>query len=298
MTTTTLEAPQPSGAQNARVQGATRLNFARVVRSEWIKLRTLRSTLWLFAIFVLLTVAFGLLMAVTFDTSGGPALDTETQKSFTVMVATLGVSFTQLVAAVLGVLIVSGEYTTGMIRSTFAAVPKRLPAFFAKAFVLALATFVVSLGSIVATALITAPILAGQGVEGQLLDGEVMRALVGGAGYLTLVALLAFGFGAILRNSAGGIATVLGLILVVPTVLGILAAITQAVWVQNLSAFLPSNAGALMYAIGDGSFMGGPPVPTGSDIITLDATQGFLVLVAWVVVLFIAAAALIKRRDA
>jgi len=297
MTTTTLEASQSPTPQRPR-HTATRLNFARVVRSEWIKLRTLRSTLWLFAIFVLLTVAFGLLMAATFDTSGGPAPHAETQKSFTVMVATLGVSFTQLVAAVLGVLIISGEYTTGMIRSTFAAVPKRLPAFFAKALVLALATFVVSLVSIVATALITAPILAGQGIEGQLLDGDVMRALLGGAGYLTLVALLAFGFGAILRNSAGGIATVLGLILVVPTVLGILAAITQTVWVQNLSAFLPSNAGALMYEIGDGSFMGGPPVATNADIITLDATQGFLVLLAWVVVLFITAAALIKRRDA
>ncbi|QYH34761.1 ABC transporter permease subunit [Salinibacterium sp. M195] len=294
MTNTTLEAPAPS--TNHR---ATRLTFPRVVRSEWIKLRTLRSTQWSFAIFVLLTVGFGLLMAVTLDTSSGPAVDAETQKSLTVMVATLGVNFTQLVAAVLGVLIISGEYTTGMIRSTFAAVPTRLPALFAKALVLAVATFVVSLASIIVTALVTAPILAGQGIEGQLFDGEVMRALVGGAGYLTLVALLAFGFGAVLRNSAGGIASVLGLILVVPTVLAILAGITQAVWAQNLSVFLPSNAGALMYAVGDGSAAGGPPIGAiGADVITLDTTQGFLVLLSWVVVMMIAAAALIKRRDA
>ncbi|MBH0110306.1 ABC transporter permease subunit [Salinibacterium sp. NG22] len=298
MTNSTLESPASSTSHRA-----TRLTFPRVVRSEWIKLRTLRSTVWSFAIIVLLTVAFGLMFAVTLDTSGGAAgdvtVDAETQKSFTVISATLGVTFTQLVAAVLGVLIISGEYTTGMIRSTFAAVPTRLPALFAKALVLAVATFVVSLVSIVATALLTAPILAGQGIEGQLLEGEVMRALVGGAGYLTLVALLAFGFGAILRNSAGGIATVLGLILVVPTVLGILAAITQAVWAQNVSAFLPSTAGALMFATGDGSAAGGPPLGGIADeVLTLDPTQGFLVLLAWVVVLLIAASALIKRRDA
>jgi len=233
-------------------------------------------------------------MATPLDTSNSPAIDAETQKSLTVMVATFGVNFTQLVVAVLGVLIISGEYTTGMIRSTFTAVPTRLPALFAKALVLAVATFVVSLVSIIVTALVTAPILSGQGIEGQLLDGEVMRALVGGAGYLTLVALLAFGFGAILRNSAGGIASVLGLILVVPSVLQILAGITQSVWAQNLSAFLPSTAGALMYTIGDGSAAGA----IGADVIALDATQGFLVLLGWVAVMIIAAAALIKRRDA
>ena len=289
MTNTTLEAPQTETAPSS-----THLSFPRVVRSEWIKLRTLRSTQWSFAIFVLLTVGFGLLMATPLDTSNSPAIDAETQKSLTVMVATFGVNFTQLVVAVLGVLIISGEYTTGMIRSTFTAVPTRLPALFAKALVLAVATFVVSLVSIIVTALVTAPILSGQGIEGQLLDGEVMRALVGGAGYLTLVALLAFGFGAILRNSAGGIASVLGLILVVPSVLQILAGITQSVWAQNLSAFLPSTAGALMYTIGDGSAAGA----IGADVITLDATQGFLVLLGWVAVMIIAAAALIKRRDA
>lgn len=294
MTHTALE---PTAASPRH--SSTHLSFPRIVRSEWIKLRTLRSTQWSLAIFVLLTVGFGLLMAATLDTSSGPAVDAETQKSLTVMVATFGVNFTQLVAAVLGVLIISGEYTTGMIRSTFAAVPTRLPALFAKALILAAATFVVSLVSIVITALVTAPLLAGQGVEGQLLDGEVVRAIVGGAGYLALVALLAFGFGAILRSSAGGIAGVLGLILVVPTVFAILAGITQATWAQNISTFLPSSAGELMYSIGDGAFTGGPPIgAAAADVITLDATQGFLVLVAWVAVLLAGAVVLIKRRDA
>ncbi len=299
MTTTTVgPAPAPTHRK-------TSLSFPRVVRSEWIKLRTLRSTMWSFAIIVLLTIGFGLLLAATFTTPEGPALDIDSQNSLAVSVATLGVNFTQLVAAVLGVLIISGEYTTGMIRSTFAAVPTRLPAFFAKILILAVSTFVVGLVSIVATALVTIPILSSKGVNANLLDGDVMRALLGGAGYLTLIAILAFGFGAILRSSAGGIASALGLLLVIPPILSIVSALTNATWIHNVSVFLPSDAGSQMFALGGGvAFGGGPPRAPGageattSDVLTLDATQGLLVLLVWVVVLLVTAAVLTKRRDA
>ncbi len=298
MTNTTVDTPQ------APTHRKSNLSFPRVVRSEWIKLRTLRSTVWSFAIIALLTVGFGLLLAATFDNSNSGTLDLDAQNSFAVSVATLGVNFTQLVAAVLGVLIISGEYTTGMIRSTFAAVPTRLPAFFAKVLVLAVSTFVVGLVSIVATAFVTIPILSSKGIEANLLDGGVMRALLGGAGYLTLIAILAFGFGAILRSSAGGIASALGLILVIPPILSIVSALTNATWIHNVSVFLPSDAGSQMFALGGGAaFGGGPPRAAGatevsSDLLTLDATQGFLVLLAWVVVLLVAAAVLTRRRDA
>lgn len=298
MSGTTHNAPQaPSHRKSS-------LSFPRVVHSEWIKLRTLRSTVWSFAIIGLLTVGFGLLLAATFDNSDSAALDLDAQNSFAVSVATLGVNFTQLVAAVLGVLIISGEYTTGMIRSTFAAVPTRLPAFFAKVLVLAVSTFVVGLVSIVATAFVTIPILSSKGIEANLLDGEVMRALVGGAGYLTLIAILAFGFGAILRSSAGGIASALGLVLVIPPILSIVSALTNATWIHNVSVFLPSDAGSQMFALGGGAaFGGGPPRAGGAteevaDVLTLDPTQGLLVLLAWVVVLLVTAAVLTKRRDA
>ena len=295
MTTTAPHTDQaPSHRQSS-------VSFARVVRSEWIKLRTLRSTVWCFALILLLTVGFGFLLAGTINTSDGPAPDAATQNSLAVSVATLGVNFTQLVAAVLGVLIISGEYTTGMIRSTFAAVPKRLPAFFAKVLVLAVSTFVVGLVSIVITALVTIPLLASKGIHADLLDVHVMRALLGGAGYLTLIAVLAFGFGAVLRSSAGGIATVLGLILVIPPVLSIVSALTKAEWIHNVSVFLPSDAGGRMYALGSAvSFRSGPPgtPQAATDLLTLDATQGLLVLVGWVVVLLVTATILIKHRDA
>ena len=270
------------------------VTFPRVVRSEWIKLRTLRSSMWCLALVLLLTIGFGLLLAATVNAPGHGALQADAQKQLVVQVATLGVNFTQLVVAVLGVLVISGEYTTGMIRSTFAAVPTRLPALFAKLLVLVVVTFVVGLVAILATAVVTAPILSGKGVDFHVFDSDVMLALLGGAGYLALIAALAFGAGAILRNSAGGIASALGLILVVPPILSIIARITSATWVQNVAAFLPSSAGAKMFALAPSGAAASAP----SDVITLTAGSGLLVLLAWVIVFLVMAAVLVKRRDA
>lgn len=275
------------------------VSFARVVRSEWIKLRTLRSTVWSFAIIVVLTVLIGLLFASVYDSSFGPEQDQAGQNTIALAAVTGGVSLTQLVAAVLGVLIISGEYTTGMIRSTLAAVPRRLPALWAKALVLAVCTFVIGLVASAVTLLITVPILAGKGIEPQLLDGDFVRSVLGTAAYLALIALLAYGLGVILRSSAGGIAAAAGLIFLVPTVLSIVAAVSGTAWLSNAAAFLPSNAGARMYA-----YNAGEPDPFAaagadlSEVITLDAGQGALVLVAWVAVLLGVGAVLLKRRDA
>lgn len=281
-------------AAHAAPTGTIGVTFPRVVRSEWIKLRTLRSSMWCLALVLLLTIGFGLLLAATVNTPAQGSLSADAQKQLVVQAATLGVNFTQLVVAVLGVLVISGEYTTGMIRSTFAAVPTRLPALFAKLLVLVVVTFVVGLVAIVVTATVTAPVLGGKGVDFHLFDSDVMLALLGGAGYLALIAALAFGAGAILRNSAGGIASALGLILVVPPILSIIARITNATWVQNVAAFLPSNAGEKMFALAPSGAAASAP----SDVITLTAGSGLLVLVAWVVVFLASATVLVKRRDA
>jgi ABC-2 type transport system permease protein len=264
------------------------------LRSEWIKLRTLRSSMWCLALVLLLTIGFGLLLAATVNTPAQGSMSADAQKQLVVQAATLGVNFTQLVVAVLGVLVISGEYTTGMIRSTFAAVPTRLPALFAKLLVLVVVTFIVGRVAIAVTAIVTAPVLGGKGVDFHLFDSDVMLALLGGAGYLALIAALAFGAGAILRNSAGGIASALGLILVVPPILSIIARITNATWVQNVAAFLPSNAGEKMFALAPSGAAASAP----SDVITLTAGSGLLVLVAWVVVFLAIATVLVKRRDA
>ena len=275
-----------------------RLKFGGVLRSEWIKLRSLRSTMWCLGLVVLLTIGFGLLLAFTVDVPSGGALPDANQYQLQVQVATLGVNFTQLIVAVLGVLVISGEYGTGMIRSTFVAVPGRLGAFFGKAIVLAVTTFVVGVVSIALSAVVAWPILAGKGVSVSPIDSSVLLPLLGGAGYLTLIAVLAFAFGAILRSSAGGIATILGLVLVVPTILEILSRLTKATWISNVSAFLPSAAGGKMFDYVDSATATQAADQAAKQgLVYLQSWEGLLVLVAWVAAGLIVGAVLTKRRD-
>lgn len=267
-----------------------RLTFGGVLRSEWIKLITLRSTMWCYLIMLVISLALGLLLTAVLepDTADGTG-----RQTIWVQVATLGIGFSQLVSVVLGALMITGEYGTGMIRSTMTAVPARLPALVGKALVFGVVTFVVGLVSIVATALVSAPLLASKGAAPDLADGAAWLSMVGGAGYLALIGVLALSIGAILRNGAGAIAAGMGLILVLPTALQIIAGITQAIWVQNLIAFLPSSA-AQMYAYGP---LLAQSTPVSSELITLDPAQGALMLGAWVVVAFALALVLLRRRD-
>jgi ABC-2 type transport system permease protein len=277
----------PSIARNSH------LTFGGTLRSEWIKLRTLRSTIWCYGIVIAITVLFGILLAQTADgsfASAGQEMPADMQQSIAVQVSTLGITFSQLVAAVLGVLVVSGEFGTGMIRSTFTAVPKRLPALFAKAIVFGVVTFVVGLIAIFATAAITAPMLPESGITPDFGDPQYLGALVGGALYLALIGILSLAIGAIVRNSAGGIAASLGLVLVLPPVLQIIVAVTQAEWAQNVATFLPDLAGGRLWAYA-------AEASTTDGIVTLDALQGGLVLLAWVVGMFVIASVLLKRRD-
>jgi ABC-2 type transport system permease protein len=271
-----------------------RLSFGGILRSEWIKLRTVRSTNWCYLIIIVLTVGLGYLVAGTIPTpSGAGAGSHAAQQAAWVQAATIGVSFSQLVSAVLGALVITSEYGTGMIRSTITAVPTRLPALVAKVLVFGVTTFVVALVSLTATALLVAPLLSAKGIHPDFGDPAVWLAIVGGAGFLALIGVLSLSLGAIIRNSAGGIATSLGLILVLPIVLSILTAVTQANWARNLESFLPSGAGGRMYA-----YVSGTETAMPAGIVVLEPWQGFLVLAGWFVVLFFVASTLFKRRDA
>jgi ABC-2 type transport system permease protein len=280
---------------DARPSASYRLTFGGILRSEWIKLRTVRSTNWCYLIIVVLTIGLGFLVAAAVPTTafGADSGDGAMQQSIWMQVTTPGLSFGELVSAVLGTLVITGEYGTGMIRSTVTAIPTRVPALIAKALVFGVTTFVVGLVSLVATALLTAPLLATKGIHPDFGDPAAWGAIVGGAGFLALIGVFSLSIGAIIRNSAGGIATSLGLILVLPIVLSILAGVTQAEWTRNLAAFLPGEAGGRMYAYVSGATQGMPP-----GMVLLEPWQGFLVLAGWFVVLFVAASVLFKRRDA
>jgi len=208
------------------------------------------------------------------------------------LVNTINVNLTALVAAVLGVLILSGEYGTGMIRSTFAADPRRYGAVAAKALVLAVTTFVVSAISVGIGVLASAPILSANNVDVHLGDSDVFLPILGALLYVAMITLLAFGIGLLIRASAGGITITLGLLLVVPTILTAIAALTNQNWVADIARFLPSQAGGRLYAFQAGSQPGG-----NDGVISLSAWQGFGVLAAEVVAVGAVAVVLLKRRD-
>ena len=268
--TATLTQPQSTRALSA-------LSFGGILRSELIKLLSLRSTVWCFGLVFVMTLGLAGLVA---NASGGSGpVPAEGVQAIWVQSATIGIVFAQLVVAVLGTLTITGEYRT--------------PALVAKALVIGASTFAVSLVALLGSGLLSAMVLQGQRIEVDFADASVWWALLGGAGYLGLLAILSLSIGAIVRNSAGGISAVLGLILVLPIVLSIFAALAQADWVRNLSAFLPDSngAGGRMFSY----TVAGLPVPP--DMILLEPWQGLVVLVIWVIALFALAGVMIKRRD-
>jgi ABC-2 type transport system permease protein len=272
----TMTAPRPSALP--------RLSAAGIVRSEWIKLRSVRSTVWSYAIIVVASFGVALLLSTTISFDGTPP-PADLHNDLVLQASTFGIFFGQLVVGVLGVLTMSGEYSTGMVRSTLTAVPKRLPALAAKALVLFLTTFVVGLVSVFGSLLIALPLLSTQGVQADFSDASLIGNLVLGALYLGLVAVFALGLGTVLRSSAGGIAATLGTILLLPTIVSLFAALTRADWANDLMPYLFSNAGDGMYN----------PVPGGA---ALEQWQSAVVVVAWVAVSLVAGALLLKRRDA
>jgi ABC-2 type transport system permease protein len=282
----------PARAAAPSLQGSHGVTFGGVLRSEWIKLRSLRSTFWCAVIIVVLNVALSPLLLAVLPSDQLPR--EASLMSLVVSAITVGSGFTSLVAAVIGALTITGEYGTGMIRSTFTAVPKRLPALAAKAIVLVVAVFVVAAVSVALSTLIVLAQASGRGLDLDL-DGAFWLALLGDAGYLALIGLMSLAVGAIIRNTAGAIATMVGLILVLPNVATLVSALARVTWLQNLGEFLPSTAGSRMYAY-PGLEEATRQVQPGA--ILLEPWQGLLVLLAWIVVLGAVAAVLVRRRDA
>lgn len=277
-------------------RAASQLTFGGILRSEWIKLTSVRSTVWSFALIVLLSLGFGLLLASTFsrlDPTGQPVqMDASSARDITVTICTAGLMVGQLIAAVLGVLVMSGEYSTGMIKSTLAAVPTRLPVLWAKAIVLFVSTTLVGLVTVFLVFAVTAPVRTGRGIDASLGDPALLLALVGGAVYLGLVAVFALGVGTVVRSSAGGIAVALGVMLVLPVLVQMLGSVAE--WARGITPNLLSNAGQAMYAV---------PVelPPGVDAgpgAALPPGVASLVVLAWALVALALGAVALRRRDA
>lgn len=286
-------APTRQSRQHSAGGGVT---FGGVLRSEWIKLRSLRSTVWCFAIIAVLIIGFGALFSAVASGFEGMDSTPEQQQSLAASVTTIGVAFAQLVAAVLGALIITGEFGTGMIRSTFAAVPRRTPALLAKLIIVALGTFVVSAISLAITSLLAVPLLRGVDIELDLADGKYWLSMLGAAASVAFMAMIAFGLGMIIRNSTGAIAAAIGVVFVVPILFSIAMGLVSGTWVYSLYEFIPPTAASRLYeyAVDGSSMLTGPAV---EGAIRLEVWQALLVLVGWVVALFAAGLALVKRRD-
>lgn len=283
MTTTTAPlAPTRSGPDRRAA-----LTFPRIVTSEWIKFRSVRSTAWTLPITALTMAGLSALQAWAMTQfEGGETMGLVSAAP----IITGGWFLAQLVVAVLAILTITGEYTTGMIRSTLAAVPTRLPALWAKALVLSVVVALVSLVAVALSYLAALPFLGTLGLGLDLGDPDVLRVVLGAPLYLTTIALFAFAVGTLMRHSAGAIAVVLGFLLVIENVLGGIP------WrpLEVIAPFLPSRAGARLLTEQTTLDM----MDQGSTVATLTAWQGYGVLAAWTVLLLAAAAFLLRRRDA
>ncbi|GAA3022794.1 ABC transporter permease subunit [Microbacterium dextranolyticum] len=271
MSAATSPAP-PLASRTARAASPYRLSFARVVRSEWQKLLSLRSTWWSLAITVALSVGISLLMAsASRDFSVGFA---------PVMTIVMPMQFTMLVAGILGAISITGEYSTGMIRSTFAAEPRRGTVLVAKAVVLtALIALTTALTYAIAVGA-TAPILATP-IDWST-PSESLVPLLAGVFAMTTFALLGLGFGFLIRNGAGAIAATVGVLFVLPVVLGMFSFAGDSWrWLVDASNYLPMT-GAQNATTVAGEHIG----------------RGFATLAAWPAVLLLGSWAVVRRRDA
>jgi ABC-2 type transport system permease protein len=263
--------------------GATsggRVTQLRVALSEWTKLRSLRSTIYTLLVTAIVTIGFGALAsAVTASrwTSMAPADKAEFDPLSTSLV---GVNFGVLALGVLGVLLITGEYSTGMIRSTFAAVPKRLPVLWAKAGVYSLVGLAVAVPSTLIAFFAGQAFLSSQHIQISFSHSGVPGAVLGSALYLTLVGLLGLGLGAILRNTAAGIAAFAAIMFVVPPLVSILPASTA----NAIDPYLPSNAGSAIMKIGHQAH-------------SLSPWVGLAVFAGYAAVTIAVAALALRRRD-
>lgn len=282
MTTDTMAAP-PRHAKHAELPADLKVTQWGVIRSEWLKFWSLRSSIYSLVIAVIGMIGLDCLFAyatVTRFTERrlSPAEVANFHAGDTAM---RGYLLVQLVVGVLGVLVVSGEYGTGMIRSSLAAAPKRLPVLWGKAITVAVIVFVsITISSFIAYFAVQ-PILNSQGLGYSLTSSGMLRALFGVGLYSTGIALLGVGLGWILRHTAGAIATLFGLILILPTV----GELLPDTWQPHVLPYLPSNAG--------GQLASAYPDPTG-----LAPWTGFGVLCIWIAVIVVAGALLLRRRDA
>jgi ABC-type transport system involved in multi-copper enzyme maturation permease subunit len=275
--------PNGSGRAYRSSLGAGKVDFREALDSEWAKIRTVRSTYWTLVAVVIVSIGVSVALGAAYIASWD-SLSQETRSTIDVSYTLIGVNFGVLIIAVLGVMVISTEYSTGMIRTSLTALPRRGMMLGAKLTVLGVLSL--AIGELVSfvSYFATEPFYASKSVHISLGDGHSLRAVLLAGVYLALVALIGFAFGALLRHTAGAISTTLGVMFVLPIITGFL----PGGWGKGVNKVMPSQAGAAMMA-----------TPTSNDKgDLLSPLAGFLVLGGTVAALCLIALALFKRRDA
>ena len=235
MAMTSTHAPMATAGQ-AR-SGAGTPTFASVVRSEFTKIRSVRSTYWTLLVLVIITVGFGALASFG-ATRGqhGPFFDA-TQRSLG------GLYISQLVIGVLGVLVISSEYSTGMIRTSLSVLPQRGIVYTAKALVFTVVALVAGLVTSFGSYFLGQAIFATQHLNSNLGQPGVLRAVIGGGLFLGACGLLSYGIGALLRHTAGAITASVALLFV----LFVLSGFLPNNWAVHVDKWIPFNAGGAIW---------------------------------------------------
>ncbi|WP_405821166.1 ABC transporter permease subunit [Streptomyces sp. NBC_00838] len=249
---------------------------ARVLRSEWHKFWTLRSTWVTLSATSALILATGLVMAVSQEPAGGGA----GRVGDPVVLALIGIQFGQIILTVLGVLFSAGEYSTGMIRASLTAVPRRLPVLWAKAAVFTAVTLVIGTITVFTTFLLAQLFLSDTDMGASLTDPGIARSVAGTAVALTLLGVLGLGLGALLRSVPGAIGAFFAGVVILPEVLS--AVPSDAV--KSAVMYFPARASESLGTVG--------PVDGG-----LSDGTALLTLCLWAAAALGAAGWLLRRRD-
>jgi ABC-2 type transport system permease protein len=217
------------------------LGFGNVLRSEQTKLRSLRSTAVCAGLAAVSMIGIAIAMGARWANQSGSI-----EGGFDATNVSLsGVYLAQIIVGTLGVLAISSEYTTGMIRATFAAVPQRRAVLAAKALVLGTATLVVGELTSFLSFWICQTFLARKGVGVSITDPGSLRAVVGAGLYLVAVALLGFGLGATIRHTAGALSAFFGILFAPTAIIDLL----PTSWRNELIDYMPANSGSQVFAV-------------------------------------------------
>jgi len=254
-----------------------RVRTRDVIRGEWIKLWSVRSTWATLLAAGVVTVVFGMIFSVVADS--GEATGPSAFLSNPIDIALAGLGLTEMIVGVLGVLIVAGEYSTGLIRTTFASVGRRTRVLWAKAAVLGASVFAVSSAAVVSAVVAGQAVYAGDLPTVPLADA--VDVILGASVYLTGIALIGIALGFILRSTAAGIATLVGAVFIGPNLLNLLPQSITDVFMK----YLPSEAGSAM-------------MTQVSDPDLLSTGAAYAVFAAWVIGLLGLAGYLVRKRDA